>query len=138
MNDPIFVFGSNLLGIHGGGAAKFARDQRGAVRGVGVGLQGNSYAIPTCWRPGQAMALQFIDPYVDQFKVFARFWHPGGSSTPIPKYLLTRVGCGIAGFRDDEIAPMFNGSPYNVIMPIQWKGMVNAVSYHDEGKILVP
>ena len=85
--NKIFVFGSNLAGAHGGGAARIALDCFGAVWGQGVGLQGQSYAIPT-----MQGGVETIKPYVDEFIGFAR-------QHPELKFLITRIGCGIAGFR---------------------------------------
>lgn len=93
--DEIFVFGSNLGGMHGGGAARAAMDKFGAVWGQGVGLQGRSYAIPT-----MQGGVETIRPYVDQFILFAR---QHGEL----RFLVTPIGCGIAGFRAEEIAPLF-------------------------------
>lgn len=93
--NEIFVFGSNLAGAHGGGAARIAMDKFGAVWGEGVGLQGQSYAIPT-----MQGGVETIKPYVDEFIEFAKM-HPEY------KFLVTRIGCGIAGFTDEEIAPLF-------------------------------
>lgn len=92
----IFVFGSNLQGAHGGGAARIAAERFGAVWGQGVGLQGRSYAIPTMQGP-----VSSIKPYVDEFINFA-------DSHPEYEFLVTRIGCGIAGFKDEQIAPLFN------------------------------
>lgn len=94
-DNEIFVFGSNLAGAHGGGAARIAMDKFGAVWGQGVGLQGQSYAIPT-----MQGGVETIKPYVDEFIEFAK-------SHKEYKFLVTRIGCGIAGFRDEEIAPLF-------------------------------
>ena len=93
--DEVFVFGSNLAGMHGGGAAYAAFKQFGAIWGCGVGLQGQSYAIPT-----MQGGVETIRPYVDQFIDFAR-------SRPDLFFYVTRIGCGIAGFADAEIAPLF-------------------------------
>ena len=93
--DEVFVFGSNLAGMHGGGAAYAAFRQFGAVMGCGVGLRGQSYAIPT-----MQGGVDTIKPYVDEFISFA-------TSHPELYFLVTRIGCGIAGFRDKEIAPLF-------------------------------
>jgi len=93
--NEIFVFGSNLSGNHGGGAARVAFDKFGANWGQGVGLQGKSYAIPTM-QGGVAT----IRPYVDKFIAFAK-------DNPDKHFLVTRIGCGIAGFNDAEIAPLF-------------------------------
>ena len=91
----VFVFGSNLQGAHYGGAARIAHMRFGAVWGVGVGLRGQSYAIPT-----MQGGVESIAPYVEEFIAFAK-------RTPELKFLVTRIGCGIAGFADSEIAPLF-------------------------------
>ena len=96
--NEIFVFGSNLLGQHGGGAARIAHNHFGAEWGVGVGLTGQCYAIPTMHGGVDAIA-----PYVDEFIEFAR-------NNKDLKFLVTRIGCGIAGFRDEEIAPLFKNA----------------------------
>ncbi len=103
----IFVFGSNLAGMHGGGAARVALHRFGAVPGQGVGLQGQSYAIPT-----MQGGVDTIRPYVDEFIEFAR-------SHPELKFYVTRIGCGIAGFDDSEIAPLFADARglKNVVLP---------------------
>ncbi len=105
--NEIFVFGSNLEGMHGGGAARLAYEKFGAIWGQGVGLQGQSYGIPTMHGGVDA-----IKPYVDEFIEFAK-------SHPELTFLVTRIGCGIAGFRDEEIAPLFNEciEIENVILP---------------------
>lgn len=94
----IFVFGSNLQGAHAGGAARIAAERFGAIWGQGVGLQGQSYAIPTMQGPASS-----IKPYVDEFIDFA-------DSHPEYEFLVTRIGCGIAGFRDEQIAPLFKAA----------------------------
>ena len=93
--DEIFVFGSNLAGMHGAGAAYVAFQKFGAVMGCGVGLRGQSYAIPT-----MQGGVETIKHYVDEFISFAK-------SRPDLFFYVTRIGCGIAGFRDREIAPLF-------------------------------
>jgi len=93
--DEVFVFGSNLAGMHCGGAAYVAFKQFGAVMGCGVGLRGQSYAIPT-----MQGGVETIAPYVDEFIAFAK------EHTELFFYV-TRIGCGIAGFQDKEIAPLF-------------------------------
>ena len=105
--NEIFVFGSNLEGMHGGGAARLAYNKFGAIWGQGVGLQGQSYGIPTMHGGVDA-----IKPYVDEFIEFAK-------SHPEFTFLVTRIGCGIAGFRDEEIAPLFKEciDIENVILP---------------------
>lgn len=105
--DDIFVFGSNLQGDHAGGAARVAYDRFGAIRGQGVGIQGQSYAIPT-----MQGGIETIRPYVDQFTDLAREWDQN-------TFYVTRIGCGIAGFTDEEIAPLFDEAYdlYNVRLP---------------------
>ncbi|MBQ7709209.1 MAG: hypothetical protein IJT74_04735 [Bacteroidales bacterium] len=93
--DEVFVFGSNLDGMHGGGAAFVAWKKFGAVMGCGVGFRGQSYAIPT-----MQGGVETIKPYVDGFIAFAK-------EHPELFFYVTRIGCGIAGFRDKEIAPLF-------------------------------
>ena len=94
----IFVFGSNESGLHGGGAACFAFKHFGAAMGCGVGLRGQSYAIPT-----MQGGVETIKPYVDDFIEFAK-------AHPELFFYVTRIGCGIAGFKDKEIAPLFAGA----------------------------
>lgn len=94
-DNEVFVFGSNLNGYHGGGAAHIAHLKFGAVWGQGVGMQGQSYAIPTMHG-----GIEAIKPYVDEFISYAK-------SHPEKTFLVTRIGCGIAGFRDEDIAPLF-------------------------------
>lgn len=94
--NEIFVFGSNLQGIHAGGAAHTAHMKFGAVMGNGDGIQGQSYAIPT-----MQGGVETIKPYVDKFIAFAE-------GHPELNFLVTRIGCGIAGFTPEEIAPLFS------------------------------
>lgn len=105
--DDIFVFGSNLAGIHAGGAARIAYERFGAIMGQGVGIQGQSYAIPT-----MQGGVDTIKPYVDEFIALAREWDQN-------TFYVTRIGCGIAGFTDEEIAPLFAEAVdlYNVRLP---------------------
>lgn len=102
-----FVFGSNLAGCHGGGAARLAFERFGAKWGVGVGPTGKCYAIPTMQGP-----VETIRPYVDDFIKYA-FQHPDMN------FLVTKIGCGIAGFTCEEIAPLFRPSlgMRNVALP---------------------
>ena len=106
----IFVFGSNLRGIHAGGAARIAHDKFGAIMGQGVGLQGQSYAIPT-----MQGGVETIKPYVDEFIAFAREHRE-------LTFLVTRIGCGIAGFTDEEISPLFEEAHEveNIVLPPNW------------------
>lgn len=114
-NNEVFVFGSNLAGIHASGAARVARECFGAIMGIGVGMQGQSYAIPT-----MQGGVDTIRPYVDGFIEFAR-------QHPELNFYLTRIGCGIAGFKDEQIAPLFDPAfdlP-NVIMPETFWEIIN-------------
>ena len=106
-SNEVFVFGSNLAGAHGGGAALLAYRKFGAIWGQGVGLQGQSYGIPT-----MQGGVETIRPYVDEFIQFAR-------EHIEYKFLVTRIGCGIAGFRDEEIAPLFMNAleVENILLP---------------------
>lgn len=103
----IFVFGSNLRGMHAGGAARVANVKFGAEWGVGVGLTGQCYAIPT-----MQGGVETIKPYTDQFIAFA-------AEHPELTFLVTRIGCGIAGFTDAQIAPLFSDAlkAPNVVLP---------------------
>lgn len=114
-DDEIFVFGSNLAGMHGGGAARMACRCFGAVWGQGVGLQGQSYAIPT-----MQGGVETIRPYVDEFIDFAR-------RHPHLKFLVTEIGCGIAGFTPEEIAPLFAAavSVENIWLPARFWEVLN-------------
>lgn len=114
--DEVFVFGSNLAGIHGGGAAYVAFRQFGAVMGCGVGLRGQSYAIPT-----MQGGVETIKPYVDDFIAFAK-------EHPELFFYVTRIGCGIAGFRDKEIAPLFKEALglKNVCLPETFVKVLNS------------
>lgn len=105
--DEVFVFGSNLAGHHCGGAALVALQKFGAKMGRGVGMQGQSYAIPT-----MQGGIDTIKPYVDQFIDLATEWDQ-------TTFYVTRIGCGIAGFTDEQIAPLFDRAYdlYNVRLP---------------------
>lgn len=109
----IFVFGSNLAGRHGKGAALFARQNHGAIYGQGIGLQGNSYAIPTKNMSIQVLPLPLIEGFVQEFITFA-VEHPEMS------FNVTRIGCGLAGYTDEQIAPMFHTAPPNCNLPEGW------------------
>lgn len=114
--DEVFVFGSNLAGNHAGGAARVARERFGAVMGQGVGMQGQSYAIPT-----MQGGVETIKPYVDEFIALAREWDQ-------TTFWVTRIGCGIAGFTDEEIAPLFTEAfdLYNVRLPKSFADIIKS------------
>ena len=100
MNNIIYVFGSNLAGRHGKGSALIARQNYGAVYGQGIGLQGNSYAIPTKDEHIQTMPLDRIQPYIEQFIAFAKDHRN-------MEFYVVNIGCLNAGYSYKEIAPMF-------------------------------
>ena len=109
----IFVFGSNLAGRHGKGAALFAHQHHGAEYGVGVGRTGNAYAIPTKDAKLKTLPLSTINQHVDDFIAYAK-------NHPELKFQVTRVGCGLAGYKDPQIHPMFFLAPQNCELPAEW------------------
>ncbi len=117
--NEIFVFGSNLSGIHGAGAAKQAL-KFGAVMGVGIGLQGQTYAIPTKdYNIKRTLTIKEIIPYVDQFIDFAykniKF-----------NFLVTEIGCGLAGYSVEDIAPLFKNAIEldNIHLPLRFNNLL--------------
>lgn len=124
--NEIFVFGSNLAGAHGGGAARLAYERFGAIWGQGVGLQGQSYAIPT-----MQGGVETIKPYVDEFIRFAK-------EHLELKFLVTKIGCGIAGFKVDEIAPLFKDAieVKNVILPEDFVEVLSRTQYYECSSII--
>lgn len=127
----IFVFGSNLQGIHGAGAAREAFRKWGAESGCGQGYTGDAYALPTKRTPRESLSLAEVDEYAQAFLLTASVY-------PDYDYLVTRIGCGLAGFRDEQIAPLFAAAPLNCILPVQWRQWCSAPGrrWHDEGTIL--
>ena len=116
---PVVVFGSNLAGRHGKGAALWARQHRGAIYGRGVGLQGNSYALPTKDRHLRVLPLEVIRSYVADFLGYAR-------RRPDLRFEVTPIACGLAGYRPNQIAPMFADSPENVFLPTTFRAVLAA------------
>ncbi len=110
----IFVFGSNLAGRHGAGAALYARRFNGAEYGVGEGITGNSYALPTKSENLLTLSLPAIKRHVDNFLVYAM-------SHPEKQFQVTQIGCGLAGYKAEEIAPMFEKAPENCLFDEAWK-----------------
>lgn len=110
---PIFVFGSNLAGRHGKGAALTAVKEYGAVYGRSVGRQGNSYAIPTKDKNLKTLPLDEIAKYVSNFILYAK-------EHADETFLVTRIGCGLAGYKDKDIAPLFRDAPSNCNLPMGW------------------
>ena len=113
----IFVFGSNLAGRHGAGAALFAFQNHGAIYGQGRGLQGKSYAIPTKDEKLQTRKLEDIAKDVDEFIKFAQ-------SYPELKFNVTPIGTGLAGLSHEEMAPLFKNVPDNCILCSLWKDII--------------
>lgn len=112
----IFVFGSNLLGIHKRGAALCALEKHGAILGRGIGLQGNSYAIPTKETPARSLDLVQINKFVADFLNYAYY-------TPEHTFMVTAIGCGLAGWKPCQIAPLFRLARdiRNVKLPMQFQ-----------------
>ena len=128
----ILVFGSNLSGIHGAGAARYALQHHGAIMGQGMGLQGSSYALPTKGVKISFMPLEDIARHVMAFINFTKI-------RPDLTFRVTRVGCGLAGFKDEEIAPLFRDALElpNVRLPQGWRHYITTgevVPFHDEAE----
>lgn len=124
MTRRIFVFGSNREGRHGAGAALDALRRHGAVYGQPEGLQGRSYAIVTkeLRRGWPKVELPEVKDGILHFLAFAR-------QHPEMRFEMTRIGCGLAGFVDEEIAPMFVNAPSNVILPRVWGDILKLYDY---------
>lgn len=132
MNQEIMVFGSNLSGIHGAGAARHALLHHGATMFQGIGLQGSSYALPTKGVNISFMPLEDIGWHVAAFIEFAKIRSD-------LTFRVTRVGCGLAGFKDEEIAPLFRGALElpNVRLPQGWRHYITTgevVEFHDDAE----
>lgn len=112
--DEIFVFGSNLAGHHGKGAALVAAKKFGARYGVGRGPTGQCYAIATKNRRLDVLQLSNIRDQVVDFLYYAK-------SNPRLRFLVTPIGCGLAGYQPSQIAPMFRDAPSNVILPASFQ-----------------
>lgn len=113
--NAVLVFGSNLAGRHGAGAAATARTLYGAVLGVGEGLMNRSYALPTKDAQIRTRTLADIEASVAEFRRCVR-------DHPELLFVMTRVGCGLAGYTDAQIAPLFHDMPENVMLPLAWGG----------------
>lgn len=118
-DNEIFVFGSNLDGLHGGGAARIAYQKFGAQWGKGVGMQGKCYAIPTMHD-----GVEVIKPYVEDFIEYA-------SQHKEYTFLVTRIGCGIAGFKANEIAPLFAKAinAENILLPMDFVQVLESLKF---------
>lgn len=113
---PVFVFGSNEAGRHGMGSALYAKEHYGAKYGVGEGRTGNAYALPTKDRDLRVLPLPVIFHYVTRFLDHA-------SKYSHLSFQVTAIGCGLAGYKPYQIAPMFYGAPENCLMPEGWRDM---------------
>lgn len=102
----VFVFGSNLAGVHGAGAAAFALKHHGAIWGRGEGIQGDSYGVPTKDEQIESLPLDAVRDGVTRFLQFAQV-------NPQLTFHVTAIGCGLAGFTREQIVPMFKGAPSN-------------------------
>ena len=118
--DGYFTFGSNLAGIHGAGAAKWAVQHCGAKYGQHFGFQGNSFAIPTKDANIRTLLLTGIRPWIDRFLFIAAY------EKPECQFFITQIGTGLAGYTKEQIAPMFKGAPDNCVFPIDWKDILEA------------
>jgi hypothetical protein len=114
MTKAVFVFGSNLAGKHGAGAALFAIKHHGARYGQGIGRQGDSYAIPTKDYKLHPLPLGSIEKHVKAFLLYAR-------ANPEEIFEVTKIGCGLAGYSEEQIKPMFKHAPKNCILPVGWR-----------------
>jgi hypothetical protein len=123
MTDAVFVFGSNLAGRHGKGAALHAYKHYGAIPGIGAGPMGNSYAIPTKRTPYESLPLDEITVYAQAFIAYA-------AEHPETSFQLTAIGCGLAGYKPEDIAPLFRNAPPNVMLPPEF---VDALSLRKMG-----
>jgi hypothetical protein len=117
LGKEIFVFGSNIRGLHGGGAALFAKKYCGAIMGEGDGPQGMSYALPTKYYFDRSVTVERLADNVEAFKNYAR-------ENSDKMFFVTRVGCGLAGFKDADVAPMFTDAPLNCVLPTAWRSIV--------------
>lgn len=120
-DNEIFVFGSNLAGRHIGGAARTAVNRFGAIMGQGVGLQGQCYAIPT-----MNLEIEAIKAYVNEFISFAK-------TRRDLRFLVTRIGCGIANFKEEDIAPLFAAAynEPNIILPKRFCEIISRITHTD-------
>ncbi len=112
------MFGSNLAGRHGKGSALLAKRVFGAIQGIGVGRQGQSYAIPTKDENLNVLPLSAIKVYVKEFLQYA-------GSHPELKFIVVAIGCGLAGYTPKDIAPMFSGIPLNVKLPREFEEVLS-------------
>ena len=133
----IFVFGSNEQGIHGGGAAKVARDQYGAILHQGFGPQGNSFGIPTCHvpvgRPGWKIPFSKVQFYISCFLIYA---DQVAAVDREETFQVTQIGCGFAGWTKEQIAPLFALAPGNCLFDTDWHSILGSFAgvYGDDSR----
>jgi len=118
----IFVFGSNLRGVHGAGAAQYAHKVLGASWGVGEGPTGQCYALPTKDIQIKTLPFKRVVKAIEDFIEYAK-------QHPKKKFKVTRVGCGLAGFKDEQIAPLFMYPPHNCYFDTAWTEYLGDVNY---------
>lgn len=123
----IFVFGSNLLGLHGGGAAKLAYEKFGALWGKGIGKSGNSWALPTKANFQRTLTIEEIAPYVD--RLYKDVILTGRNGHKGPHYFITEVGCGLAGLKVEDVAPLFKSflGCENCSLPIRFINVIKGL-----------
>lgn len=121
MSNEIFCFGSNLSGLHSGGSAREAVINYGAIFGEGIGHHGNSYAIPTLTAKFTKMELYDIGAHIDDFIEYAK-------AHPELTFNIVAIGCGIAGFTPEEIAPMFADAPDNCNLPKEFTDVLERMA----------
>jgi len=119
----VFVFGSNLAGIHGGGAARVAFKQYSAEWGVGEGRTGDSYALPT--KEADVVTSRSLVDVANSVETFMEY----AVANPDLEFQVTRIGCGLAGFADEDIAPMFKHAPSNCLFDSAWKPWLSNVRF---------
>lgn len=121
-NNEIFVFGSNLSGAHGAGAARTAVYKFGAINGKGTGIQGRSYGIPTKDRNINTLSISKITPHINRFIKFA-------IKNPNKTFLVTEIGCGLAGYKPKDIAPLFKEAKEinNIHLPKKFWDIINEI-----------
>ena len=112
--NQVFVFGSNLGGNHAGGAAKQALEQFRAIQGQGEGLQGQSYAFPTLGYDMEKLS------YGDLYRSRDNLYNCCNTNRD-KEFLLTKVGCGIAGYEESSIKSLFINTPPNLVLPDDWE-----------------
>ena len=127
----VFVFGSNLAGIHGGGAAAYAYKSLDAEWGVGEGPTGNSYALPT--KEADVYTSRSLVDVAGSVETFMEY----AVANPDLEFQVTRIGCGLAGFADEDIAPMFKHAPSNCLFDSAWQPWLSNARFfggHSDGK----